>query len=219
MIVHYMATYYSQWAHNHLAPRSQDQWYSFKFCRAVKSRRINGSLVFPWAEGPETINEQTVGRARSIFGNFIDHAIGHCAVANPILMPVPSKDGLIGIPEFRALTMVQESVAATLNNWRISSSLRFNQALPPAHAGGPRGRMALKPYLTIAEAMPAGPIILVDDIVTSGGSLLASYDVLAAVGRAPTAAIVCGHTVSDSLLSAFGHHQKHIDTAPQQIFF
>jgi hypothetical protein len=219
MIVHYMATYYSQWAHDHLAPRSQDQWYSFKFCRAVKSGRINGSLIFPWAEGPETINEQNVGRARSIFGIFITHAIGHCAVVNPILVPVPSKDGLIGTPEFRALTMLNESVVPTDSGWHVAPSLRFNQALQPAHAGGPRGRMALKPYLTVADAIPPGPIVLVDDIVTSGGSLLASYDALAAVGRSPIAAIVCGHTVSDSLLSAFGHHQKNIDTTPQQIFF
>jgi hypothetical protein len=219
MIVHYMATYYSQWAHEYLAPRSQEQWYSFKFCRAVKSRRINGSLVFPWAEGPETINEQSVGRARAIFGMFIDHAVGHSALSNPVLVPVPSKDGLVGAAEFRALTMVQESVAAIGNKWQIAPALRFNQVLQPAHAGGPRGRTALQPYLTVAQAITAGPIILVDDIVTSGGSLLASYDALIAVGRSPAAAIVCGHTVSDSLLSAFGHHQKNIDTTPQQIVF
>jgi hypothetical protein len=220
MIVHYMATYYSQWAHDNLAPRSQDQWYSFKFCRAVKNRRINGSLVFPWQNGPETINEQSVGRARAIFGLFIEHAIRHCGLANPVLVPVPSKDGLIGAAQFRSLAMAQEAVAAVPNqHLPIASSLRFNQVLQPAHAGGPRGREALRPYLNLTTAIPAGPVILIDDIVTTGGSLLASHDVLSAAGHPPVAAIVCGHTVSDSLLSAFGHHQKNIDTAPQQIFF
>jgi len=218
MIVHYMATYYSQWAHDNLAPRSQDEWYSFKFCRAVKSRRINGSIVFPWASGHETINEQSVGRARVIFGMFIDHAVAHAELPNPILIPVPSKDGLVGAAEFRALSMVQESVAATAT-WQIAPSLRFTQVLQPAHAGGPRGRAALLPYLAVTQAIPDGPIILVDDIVTTGGTLLASYDALNAVGRPPAAAIVCGHTVSDSLLSAFGHHQKNIDTMQQAIFF
>jgi hypothetical protein len=48
-----------------------------------------------------------------------------------------------------------------------------------------------------------------------GNQFLRSDDALAAVNRAPVAAIVCGHTVSDSSLSAFGHHQKNIDTTPQ----
>jgi hypothetical protein len=220
MIVHYMATYYSQWAHENLAQRSQAQWYSFKFCRAVKSKRLNGSLVFPWLNGPEVINEQTIGRARAIFGMFIEHAIGDSGILNPILVPVPSKDGLFGAAQFRSLAMLQEAVAAVPNqNWQIAPALRFNEVLQPAHAGGPRGREALRPYLNVVAPLSEGPIILVDDIVTTGGSLLASYDALNAVGRAPVAAIVCGHTVSDSLLSAFGHHQKNIDTAPQQIFF
>jgi hypothetical protein len=218
MIVHYMATYYSQWAHENLAPRSQDQWYSFKFCRAVKNGRINGSLVFPWQDKPEVINEQSVVRARFIFGYFIKHVIEECGFKNPILVPVPSKDGLVGAADFRSFIMLREAISAH-GNWPIVPVLRFTEVLQPAHAGGPRGREAIKPYLTVTGTLPSGEIILVDDIVTTGGSLLASHDVLAAVGHAPTAAIVCGHTVSDSLLSAFGHHQKNIDTAPQVISF
>jgi hypothetical protein len=216
MIVHYMATYYSQWAHQNLAPRSQDQWYSFKFCRAVKNRRLNGSLTFPWVGNPEIINEGSVHRARAIFGEFIAHVITHIGVSDPILVPVPSKDGLVGVDDFRSFAMVREAAA---NRWPVVPALRFTQTLQPAAAGGPRGREVLRPYLTTAQALPLGSVILVDDIVTTGGSILAAYDVLSASGRGPFAAIVCGHTVSDSLLSAFGHHQKNIDTAPQQISF
>jgi hypothetical protein len=43
MNVHFMCVYYSQWAHKNLSERSQDQWYAFKFCRAVKKRLINGT--------------------------------------------------------------------------------------------------------------------------------------------------------------------------------
>lgn len=143
MIVHYMATYCSQWAHDNLAPRTQEQWYSFKFCRAVKNRRLNGSLVFPWREGPETINDQSVGRARAIFGMFLSHALANLGVTHPVLIPVPSKDALIGAQQFRSLTMLQESTAATQSqNWQVAPVLRFNQALQPAHAGGPRNLAA-----------------------------------------------------------------------------
>ncbi|MBL7099973.1 MAG: hypothetical protein ISS15_20135 [Alphaproteobacteria bacterium] len=218
MIVYYMCTYYSQWAHNNIAPRSQDQWYSFKFCRAVKSRLINGTLTFPWNTGPEVINSQSVGRARWIFGLFIQRTLANLHLPNPILVPVPSKDGLLNAQTFRSLEMVQEAIA-THGNWIIAPVLRFSQALQPANAGGPRGREALRPYMRVLCDAPPGQIVLVDDIITSGGSLLASYDALAAIGRPPIAAIVCGHTVSDSLLSAFGLHQKNVDTAPQAVQF
>lgn len=218
MIVHYMAAYYSQWAHENLAPRSQDQWYSYKFCRAVKDKHLNGSLVFPWKETSEVINESSVGRARTIFGMFIDHALELLGFTNPVLVPVPSKDGLIGAATFRSHDMLQEALVGN-TAWTVAPVLRFNQQLQPAHAGGPRGREALAPYLQVVHPIPPGPVVLIDDIVTTGGSLLASYDALAAVERTPVAAIVCGHTVSDSLLSAFGDHQKSIDTAPQKIEF
>jgi hypothetical protein len=218
MIAYFMSAYYSQWAHEHIAPRSQDQWYAFKFCRAVKSRRINGTLTFPWKNKSEVINAETVGRARFIFGMFIKHAIKKSGLEHPVLVPVPSKDGLIGTATFRSLDMIREAITPH-GAWPISPVLRFSEALQPAHAGGPRGREALMPFLRVTSAPPAGPLILVDDIITSGGSLLASYDALATVGRPPVAAIICGHTVSDSLLSAFGDHQKIIDTEPQTISF
>jgi hypothetical protein len=218
MIVHFMCTYYSQWAHDNITPRSQEQWDAFKFCRAVKNRRINGTLTFPWRTGPEVIDAQTVDRARCIFGLFINYALQNAGLQSPVLVPVPSKDGLVGVTSFRSLEMIREAIAAH-GNWPIAPVLRFSQALQPASAGGPRGRAALRPYLRVSDAPPPGELILVDDIITSGGSLLASYDVLAAIGRPPTAAIVCGHTVSDSLLSAFGAHQKSIDTSPQTIQF
>jgi hypothetical protein len=218
MIVHFMSTYYSQWAHHNIAPRSQDQWYAFKFCRAVKNKRINGTLTFPWRSGPEIINAQTVGRARWIFGLFIKYALGNLKLRAPVLVPIPSKDGLVGASSFRSLEMIREAVAAH-GNWPVAPVLRFSEVLKPASSGGPRGREALRPYLRVSDAPPPGELILVDDIITSGGSLLASHDVLAAIGRPPTAAIVCGHTVSDTLLSAFGAHQKSIDTSPQTIQF
>jgi hypothetical protein len=218
MIVYYMCTYYSQWAHEHIAPRSQDQWYSFKFCRAVKNRRINGTLTFPWQAGPEIIGVQNVGRARWIFGVFIKYTLERLNLQSPVIIPVPSKDGLIGAPSFRSLEMITEATAEH-GNWTIAPVLRFSQALVAANAGGPRGREALRPYLRVSSAPPSGELILVDDIITSGGSLLASYDALAGVGRPPVAAIVCGHTVSDALLSAFGSHEKNIDTSPQRIEF
>jgi hypothetical protein len=133
-------------------------------------------------------------------------------------VPVPSKDGLLAEQNFRSLQMTLDSIKEH-GNWTVAPILRFSEALTPAHQGGPRGREAIKPFLRVTSRPPEGSLILIDDLITSGGLLLASYDVLAEIGRPPLAAIVCGHTVSDSLRSAFGSHQKTIDTSPQVIEF
>jgi phosphoribosylpyrophosphate synthetase len=78
---------------------------------------------------------------------------------------------------------------------------------------------ALRPYLRMVDKAPPGVLILVDDIITTGGSLMAAYNVLSEGGAAPAYAIVCGHTVSDSLLSAFGPHTKTVDTEERPIEF
>jgi hypothetical protein len=218
MKICFLCTYYSQWAHENLAPRSQAQWHAYKFCRAVKYKTINGTLEFPWKAGPETINTETVGRARYIFGFFIKRALKTLVLAAPVLVPIPSKDALPDATTFRSLDMVREAIASH-GNWTIAPVLRFTKAIPPASEGGPRGREVLRPHLTVIARPPAGSIVLVDDIITTGGSLLASFDVLEAYGRPPVAAIVCGQTVADSLLTAFGDHEREIDHKPSAIDF
>lgn len=138
---------------------------------------------------------------------------------HPILIPVPSKDGLVTAGTFRTLAMIEEASAAIRDPFEIVPALRFTEELKPAHAGGSRGRAAVRPYLQVVYQPPPGPIVLIDDIVTTGGTLLAAYDALTAAGRSPQCAIICGHTVSDSLLSAFGHHEKKIDTDPEAVGF
>ena len=213
MIVHYMCTYYSQWAHVNLAPRSQDQWNAFKFCRAVKNRNINGSLSVPLSSGAETLTNANVGRARAIFGQFIAHVIQASGLPNPVLVPIPSKDGLLTSATFRSLGMLQEALGPT-SQYRIAPVLRFNTVLQPASQGGIRGRLALAPYLELCGPIPPGNLILVDDLLTTGGSLLATFDVLRTAGRHPALAIVCGLTVTDSLTASFGLHQKNIEVDP-----
>ena len=214
-----MCAYYSQYAHKQLAARTQRQWDAYMFCRAVKYGRLNGSLTFPWKKGPEIITQLTVGRARWIFGVYILDTLKKLGLDNAILVPLPSKDGLLDAPSFRSYVMLQEALQSHQTRVIIAPHLRFIIALQPAHLGGPRGREVISQYLRLIAELPPGPVVIVDDIITTGGSLLAAYDVLEMAGRPPAAAIVCGHTVADSLISAFGHHTKNIDTAPQAIDF
>lgn len=214
MKVHFMCAYYSQWAHTELAPRSQSQWDAFKFTRAVKSGRVNGYLTFPWKKGPEQIDSSNVGRAREIFGLFIDATMKDLGLSDASLIPVPSKDGLVGTDDYRSFNMVAEALQNRPSRALIEPILRFKTQMERAAAGGTRDRNTLAANMILTQRPRSNNVVLIDDIFTTGGSLLASYDVLAAEGYLPNCAICCAHTVSDSLTKAFGVHVREYDPNP-----
>lgn len=193
MKVHYLCAYYSQWAHNNLAPRPSELWQSYKFCGAVKHGVMNGYLTVPWKKGPQRIEEKEAKKTRPIFGRFIAQRVnaeyGDCG-----LVPVPSKDSC-DKEFFRSFQMVQESIPDSMAN-PILPIVRFTKKLESASKGGLRGFDAVYPYLEVAPKVKPGPVVLIDDIVTTGGTLLATKKRLEERGFEVRAAIICGRTVA-----------------------
>jgi len=212
MNVHFMCAYYSQYAHKNLAPRTQKQWDAFKFTRAVKSGLINGYMTVPWKNKPhEEIDTKNVHRAREIFGSFVRGRISHLGIEDPSIIPVPSKDGLVRAETYRSAEMVREAMAGSDLEANVECILRFSKEMERAAAGGTRDRTALAEGMVLISRPRSRAVILVDDVITTGGSLLAAYDVLSAAAYPPTCAICCAHTVSDNLTAAFGHHEREYD--------
>ncbi|PCK81219.1 hypothetical protein [Rhizobium sophoriradicis] len=191
--VHYLCSYYSQWAHNNLAPRTQALWDAFMFSRAVKNRSINGSCVAP-TKKPVTITAGNVGKARELFGAFIRQALTDDVIQSSLLVPVPSKDSW-NTENFRSLEMLKESLPERFHSC-IRPLVRFSEERPKAAEGGERGYDSVRPFLRLASPVPQSPLILVDDILTTGGSMLATRDFLVEKGGAVSCGIVCGKTTS-----------------------
>lgn len=193
LTIHYLCSYYSQWAHENLAPRSQAQWDAFKFCRAVKNRSINGSCTLP-TKTPITIKASNVGKARILFGAFIRQKLTESILADATIVPVPSKDSW-NTENFRSLEMVRDALPGYQAS--IVPAVIFQEERPKAAEGGDRGYGAVKPFLKINGAVPFDkPIILVDDILTTGGSMLATRDFLVEHGANVACGVVCGKTTS-----------------------
>ncbi|MER9309775.1 phosphoribosyltransferase [Mesorhizobium australicum] len=193
MKVHYLCAYYSQWAHNNLAPRPTELWQSYKFCGAVKHGIMNGYLTIPWKKGPEKIAEKDAAKTRPVFGRFIEQRI-NAEYADCAIVPVPSKDSF-DLDSFRSLQMVQQSLPAALQA-QILPIVRFTKKLEAASRGGLRGFDAVFPHLEVATDAVPRAVVLIDDIVTTGGTLLATKRRLENRGFEVRAAIVCGKTVA-----------------------
>jgi hypothetical protein len=167
-------------------------WDAFKFCRAVKNRTINGSCIAPTTT-PKKIEASNVGEARRLFGLFIRQALAE-SYDDAVFVPVPSKDSHNTV-DFRSLAMVREALPIGEKH-RAVPLVRFNEPRPKASEGGGRGYNAVYPYLEVSGTPPAGKIYLVDDIITSGGSVLATRDRLVESFRPVEAALVCGRTTA-----------------------
>ena len=211
-----MCSYYSQWAHENIAPRSQPQWDAFKFCRAVKRRAINGSCTIPTKDGQQVIRPENVGFARTLFGTFIRNVLRQHYGVEILLVPVPSKDGLEQSKSFRSLDMTIEAMPEPLKSL-VDGCVRFTQQLQPANAGGPRGKDALLPYMKTNRRLDGERIVIIDDILTTGGSVQATIQKIEDAGGVVIAAIVCGYTVSDSIRPPFG--AQEVDLVIQDDLF
>jgi hypothetical protein len=203
MKVWFACGYYSDLAHRH-ARRTEPYWDAYFFVWAVKVGSFRRS--FNIHTKPEIrVTRNNFGLVRHTFGRFIaGRAASQGVDENALFLPIPSKDGVIGTQNYRSLEMVTEATSKTKLAGRIHSGLTWTQALAPAHEGGPRGKDALIPFLHVDPVLRGRDVILVDDLLSTGGSLLAAQDRLENAGVNVVGAITCGRTVYDFKTAAFG---------------
>jgi hypothetical protein len=95
----------------------------------------------------------------------------------------------------------------------VADVLRWKRALPPAHQGGVRDPKTLLENMTLVTELPQRAVpVLVDDVLTKGGHLLAAVEKLAgtSIGR-PRLALVGGRTVLDPPKDPFAPVVEHLD--------
>ncbi|TWI58287.1 hypothetical protein IQ16_08193 [Bradyrhizobium huanghuaihaiense] len=129
-----------------------------------------------------------------------------------ILIPIPSSKTIIASTEdFRTYKIAQE-IAARVPNATTTSVLRFIEARPSSREdGGSRDPNVLYPNMALTGAVPLGQIILVDDVMTSGGHFIAASWKLADLGRAPALAIACGRSLDAAIDDPFAVAPEDID--------
>jgi phosphoribosylpyrophosphate synthetase len=93
---------------------------------------------------------------------------------------------------------------------QVVGGLRWNEELAKAHEGGTRDRTLLASMLSVDAALKGKKVILVDDLVTKGSSLLAAGDVLGQAEATVLGAVVCGKTIYDLNTKHFGEDEFNL---------
>lgn len=201
MNVHFISAYYSELAHKEKAKRKPEYWDSYLFVWAVKTGQYKTPFTILFRNGERVrITTGNIKRARSAFGQFIVATLDNAEVPkNALLIPIPSKDAQPNVKGgYRSLWMVAEALKDKRYSGVIYDGLRWAKPLPRSHEGnGHRSRAQLKQFLRVQGNIAGRSVVLIDDVLSTGSSMLAAKETLEEAGATVLFAITCGKTVYD----------------------
>lgn len=204
MKVHFICGYYSDRAHK-VVRRPEAYWEAHFFVWAVKFGTYKRDFTIG-SKRPVRVTKDKIGKARELFGRFVSQCVATYDDHQQIyVVPVPSKDALRGSTASRSLKMVQEALTTSRSPLKIANVLHWRTAQTRAHEGGTRDRKKLADLLEVTGSAEGLRIVLVDDLLSTGGTLLACKDVLEQAGATVACAVTCGKTIYDFKIKAWGN--------------
>jgi predicted amidophosphoribosyltransferase len=202
MKVAYICGYYSDTAEKTTGvkrPRNPPFYEAYMFCWAVKSGLYKHDFYIEReAAGRLNITNDNFHLVRPTFGEWAARRLPTFSTEPLLIIPVPSKGATPGQATYRSLEMAQQAFKDTPFAGSVFHGLRWNKKLPAAHEGGPRKRADILPLLDAMPGAEGKNVVLVDDLVVTGSSLLACEDKLTAAGAKVLGAITCGKSVYDA---------------------
>jgi hypothetical protein len=107
------------------------------------------------------------------------------------LVPIPNSGAAVGVAgEFRTDALAQMVAAGYGNGATVVPAIRWDAPREKVHLGGGgyRHHSMFEPHMVVVE-LPATPIVLFDDVITSGSQMIAAARKLKAAGNAPVRGI------------------------------
>src|SRR5581483_9951251 len=154
--------------------------------KAVKGLELNPkSYAWVTIAGVNTkITEETKDKAIEWFARWAAQRVDSSSNGPKVLVPIPSSKTIKSSSDtFRTAAIAREIAANCKTDVVAAPLLRWTQVMLSSREGGPRDPKILYPRLTLLGALPEGRCVLIDDVFTSGGHLIASAWKLEDVGR------------------------------------
>lgn len=159
---------------------SDATWSAKKFIDAIKGKQINGHGYVPVPIGgiPRRLDNATRANAHAWFGEMVA-AAWRPAWNGAILVPIPGHEDCEAdeVRNGRAGSLAAE-ISARVPDLMIEPLVWFDTPQDSARAGGVRFADEVYPHLVAAApeslANNARPLVLVDDVRTSGGHIRAA---------------------------------------------
>nr|WP_171015453.1 phosphoribosyltransferase [Methylobacterium sp. L1A1] len=101
--------------------------------------------------------------------------------------------------------MLEEAVAENSLANALCDAIRWTEPLGAAHKGGERRKTEIASFLRVVQDVSGRNIVLVDDLLTRGGTILACKEALEKAGANVVGAITCGMTMYSRDVKPFGN--------------
>lgn len=203
MKVHFISGYYSDLASRKIR-RPEDYWDAYFYVWAVKMGQFKRKFYIHSKKEKIEVQKSNFSVAREMFGRFTTKRVEADWGKDVQLVPVPSKDAVGDSSDFRTSRMLCESLSKTGFSDQQIDALSWSEELQQAHQGGSRRRDFLKQHLELRGEVKGCKLILVDDLLSTGASLLASKEFLEENGATVLGAVTCGRTIYDFKTPPFG---------------
>ena len=193
-------------------PRDHD---ALKFVKAIKGRTLNLYADVPVCGHLKRLDNSNRVQATVWFAEMAADYLSASNMSGPFtLIPVPSSTVTVGVDgQYPALIMSRDLAARLNDGTAVLDCLRWRTSLRSAHSGGTRDPRALyrnlQPPARITRE--CDPVILVDDVLTTGGHLMACASVVRRSLDRPRLALVAGRTDWVQQADAFGIREEQID--------
>ena len=165
--------------------------------KIVKGEPIKGYLE----AGPSTNRRRFTAANQNEFMPLLVGAIApiyakHLPAA-AVLVPIPNSDATASSEAtFRTQTLAEQLASSMAQGTQVIPALRWKEPRVPSHKGGSRNPHVHLENLVVME-VPKAPIVLFDDVITTGSQLVAAYRALTAAGGDVKKALVYGRAVKD----------------------
>lgn len=190
----------------------RDEDYASRFVTlAVKNdNRLKGRARIPFPDGARTVTVANKIEAVRYFVGWASAKLAELDIERPVIIPIPGHSITPAATNFRNGALAA-GIANIVPNAIAAPILRFREPVEKAQKGGPRGSLQLSSHMVLVGGIPDGDIVLMDDVVSSGGHMRAARRIIETNNRQVTCALTCGRTVHQLVDDPFNLNPEELD--------
>lgn len=171
-------------------------WRARNLVKALKRLPFNGFAEFGLKKGRLRIDNTESGQRNALEFSAANIVLNLRAlgVENAQIVPIPSSSHTEPGSEFTG-SRLSEQIERYDPSYASRPVLFFNQAMPKSATGGGRNELAIYKQIRQSEALDDRPVVVIDDVYTSGAHFRAVARHLKTINISPEYGHVVGRTV------------------------
>jgi hypothetical protein len=216
MLVRHFCYYLTDWGG--ITPRQED-WDSNKLVKCLKDEAIKGYINLNVGGENMRVDNNSKQEFLHRLWAAVGQSMGDAFPEQTAIVPIPNSAAIVGSPaDYRTLRYAQAIAAASSGKVIAVDALRWKVCAEAAHRQKGFRTPERRYDNLVATACPAIPIILFDDVITSGSSFVAANWRLDEAGNAPKEGFVAARSTSIQEPKMFVSESRDL-IIPQRPFF